>query len=91
MRSSTKRLADARLARIEGQIRAIRKMVDEERYCVDVVRQVQAARSALSSLETLIVEDHVETCVQASLESGSFDARKEKVTELVSILTGKKK
>ena len=91
MRSSTKRLADARLARIEGQIRAVRKMVDEERYCVDVVRQVQAARSALSSLETLIVEDHVETCVQASLESGSFDARKEKVTELVSILTGKKK
>jgi DNA-binding FrmR family transcriptional regulator len=66
-------------------------MVDDERYCVDVVRQVQAARSALSSLETLIVEDHVETCVQASLESGSFDARKEKVTELVSILTGKKK
>ena len=91
MRSSTKRLADARLARIEGQIRAVRKMVDDERYCVDVVRQVQAARSALSSLETLIVEDHVETCVQASLESGSFDARKEKVTELVSILTGKKK
>jgi DNA-binding FrmR family transcriptional regulator len=66
-------------------------MVADERYCVDVVRQVQAARSALSSLETLIVEDHVETCVQASLESGSFDARKEKVTELVSILTGKKK
>jgi DNA-binding FrmR family transcriptional regulator len=91
LRSSTKRLADARLARIEGQIRAVRKMVDDERYCVDVVRQVQAARSALSSLETLIIEDHVETCVQASLESGSFDARKEKVTELVSILTGKKK
>ncbi len=66
-------------------------MVDDERYCVDVVRQVQAARAALSSLEALIIEDHVETCVQASLESGSFSARKEKVTELVSILTGKKK
>jgi DNA-binding FrmR family transcriptional regulator len=66
-------------------------MVEEDRYCVDVVRQVQAARSALSSLETVIVEDHVETCVQASLESGSAEARREKVTELVSILTGKKK
>ncbi len=66
-------------------------MVADERYCVDVVRQVQAARAALSSLEALIIEDHVETCVQASLESGSFDARKEKVTELVSILTGKRK
>ena len=57
MRSKTKRLADARLARIEGQIRAVRKMIDEDRYCVDVVRQVQAARSALTSLETVIVEE----------------------------------
>ena len=91
MRSETKRVVDARLARIEGQIRAVRKMVDEDRYCVDVVRQIQAARSALSSLETVIVEDHVETCVQASLQSGSAEARREKVDELVSILTGKKK
>ena len=91
MRSKTKRLADARLARIQGQLRAARKMIDEDRYCVDVVRQVQAARSALTSLETVIVEDHVDTCVQASLESGSTEARREKVTELVSILTGKKK
>jgi DNA-binding FrmR family transcriptional regulator len=91
LRSETKRAADARLARIEGQIRAVRKMVNEDRYCVDVVRQVQAARSALSSLETFIVEDHVETCVQASLQSGSAEARREKVDELVSILTGKKK
>ena len=91
LRTETKRIADARLARIEGQIRAVRKMVNEDRYCVDVVRQVQAARSALSSLETVIVEDHVDTCVQASLESGSAEARREKVIELVSILTGKKK
>ena len=91
MRAHTKRLADARLARIEGQIRAVRKMVDDDRYCVDVVRQVQAARAALASLENVIVEDHVETCVQASLESGSAHARREKVNELVSILTGKKK
>ena len=91
MRTETKRIADARLARVAAQARAVRKGVEEDRYCVDVVRQVQAARSALSSLETVIVEDHVETCVQASLESGSAEARREKVTELVSILTGKKK
>ena len=48
MRDETQRKADARLARIEGQIRAVRKMVTEDRYCIDVVRQVQAARSALS-------------------------------------------
>ncbi|MDA8985553.1 metal-sensitive transcriptional regulator [Luminiphilus sp.] len=91
MRSDTQRRADARLAKIEGQIRAVRKMVEDDRYCVDIVRQVQAARSALSGLESVIIEDHVDTCVQHALESGSTDDRREKVTELVSILTGKKK
>ena len=91
MQNDTKRRADARLAKIEGQIRAVRKMVADDRYCVDVVRQVQAARAALAGLESVIVEDHVDTCVQRALDSGSPDDRREKVTELVSILTGKKK
>ena len=91
MQNDTKRRADARLAKIEGQIRAVLKMVEEDRYCVDVVRQVQAARSALSGLESVIIEDHVDTCVQHALDSCSPDDRREKVTELVSILTCKKK
>lgn len=66
-------------------------MVAEDRYCIDVVRQVQAARSALRSLETLIVDDHVDTCVQHALEDGDTGERRDKVTELVSILTGRKK
>ena len=91
MRDETQRKADARLARIEGQIRAVRNMVAEDRYCIDVVRQVQAARSALSSLETVIIDDHVDTCVQHALEAGDAGDRRGKVNELVSILTGKKK
>ena len=91
VRDETQQKADARLARVEGQIRAVRKMVAEDRYCIDVVRQVQAARSALRSLETLIIDDHVDTCVQHALEAGETGERREKVTELVSILTGKKK
>ena len=91
MQNDTKRRADARLAKIEGQIRAVRKMVADDRYCVDVVRQVQAARAALAALEAVIVDDHVDTGVQHALDSGSPDDRREKVTELVSILTGKKK
>lgn len=66
-------------------------MVAEDRYCIDVVRQVQAARSALQSLETVIVDDHVDTCVQHALEDGDTGERRKKVTELVSILTGRKK
>ena len=91
MRNETQRKADARLARIEGQIRAVRKMVAEDRYCIDVIRQVQATRTALNGLETLIIDDHVDTCVQHALEAGETGERREKVTELVSILTGKKK
>ena len=91
MRNETQRKADARLAKIEGQIRAVRKMVTEDRYCIDVVRQVQAARSALSGVESLIIDDHVDTCVQRALQAGKTDERKEKVNELVSILTGKRK
>ena len=91
MRDETQQKADARLARVEGQIRAVRRMVADDRYCIDVVRQVQAARSALSSLETLIINDHVDTCVQHALEAGETAERREKVTDLVSILTGKKK
>ena len=89
MRDETQRKADARLARVEGQIRAVRKMVAEDRYCIEVVRQVQAARSALSSLETLIIDDLVDTCVQHALEAGERGLRREKVTVLVSIVTGK--
>ena len=91
MRTETQRKADARLAKIEGQIRAVRKMVTEDRYCIDVVRQVQAARSALRGLESLIIDDHVDTCVQRALQAGKTDERKEKVNELVSILTGKRR
>jgi DNA-binding FrmR family transcriptional regulator len=91
MRSHTKKLADQRLARIEGQVKAVRRLVEEEQYCVDVVRQVQAARAALASMETLIVEDHVNTCVEQALTNGSIDERRDKVNELVGILSGKKK
>jgi len=91
MKPETKRKTDARLARIEGQIRAVRRMVEEDRYCIDVVRQVQAARSALTSLESVIIDDHVDTCVHHALRDGSTESREEKVAELVSILTGKLK
>jgi DNA-binding FrmR family transcriptional regulator len=91
MREKTKKTVDQRLARIEGQVKAVRRLVEEDRYCVDVVRQVQAARAALASMETLIIEDHVDTCVEQALTTGSVGERREKVNELVGILSGKKK
>ena len=91
MQNDTKRRADARLAKIEGQIRAVRKMVADDRYCVDVVRQVQAARAALAALEAVIVDDHVDKCVQQAHQRGSTEDRREKVNQQVWNETGKKK
>ena len=63
MKEDTKVNAGRRLARVEGQVRALRRMVDEDKYCIDIVRQVQAARAALASFESVIIDDHIQTCV----------------------------
>lgn len=80
-----------RLARIEGQVRGIAKMVEEERYCIDVVRQIQAVKSALTGLEGVVLQDHLATCVETALKSDDIDQRREKVEELVAVLGGRKK
>jgi len=90
MKTDTKPKALKRLARIEGQVRGVARMIEEDRYCVDVVRQIQAIRAALGSLEKLALDDHLETCVDAALSSDDIDNRKAKVEELVQIFGGRK-
>lgn len=91
MKEDTKTAALKRLARIEGQVRGVSKMIDEDRYCIDVVRQVQAIKAALSALENLTLKDHLATCVDQALTSDDVDERREKVEELVAVLGGRKK
>ena len=91
MKSDTKDAALKRLARIEGQVRGVSKMIDQDRYCNDVVRQIQAIKAALSGLEKVVLDDHLETCVEDALTSNDVDARREKVEELVAVLGGRKK
>lgn len=91
MKPDTKTAAAKRLARIEGQVRGVAKMIDEDRYCIDVVRQVQAIKAALSGLEQVVLEDHLATCVDHALTSDNLDDRREKVEELVAVLGGRKK
>lgn len=91
MKSDTKSSALKRLARIEGQVRGVSRMIDEDRYCIDVVRQVQAIKAALSGLEKVVLDDHLETCVEDALTSDDVKARREKVEELVAVLGGRKK
>lgn len=91
MKEDTRAAAKRRLARIEGQVRGIAKMIDDERYCIDIVRQVQAIKAALGGLETVILDDHLATCVEHALASDKIEDRREKVEELVAVLGGKKK
>ncbi|MEO1661139.1 MAG: metal-sensitive transcriptional regulator [Pseudomonadota bacterium] len=91
MQTETREAATKRLARIEGQVRGVSKMIDEDRYCIDVVRQVQAIKAALSGLERLVLDDHLDTCVETALKGKNLSERREKVEELVAVLGGRKK
>jgi len=76
----------ARLARIEGQVRGIRKMVEDGAYCIDIVTQIQAAQSALGSVGRRVLRKHVEHCVAAALRSGSRAEADRKTAELMRVL-----
>jgi DNA-binding FrmR family transcriptional regulator len=72
-----------RLRRIEGQVRGIERMVEEDRYCIDVLTQISAATTALESLAFVILDDHVNHCVAHALASGDSGAAEEKTRELL--------
>ena len=63
-----------RLARIEGQVRGIARMIEREEYCVDILQQTAALRAAVDSLSILVLEDHVQGCVRTAAERGEADA-----------------
>jgi DNA-binding FrmR family transcriptional regulator len=73
-----------RLHRIEGQIRGIERMVEQDRYCIDVLTQIAAANTALESLALKILEEHVSHCVAGALESGDEETAAEKSRELLA-------
>lgn len=74
-----------RLNRIAGQVEGIKKMVLERRYCVDILTQLRAARSALKAVEANIVETHLHACVQEVMRSGDETAQKQKIDEITEI------
>jgi DNA-binding FrmR family transcriptional regulator len=86
MQNDTKKSCLARLSRIEGQVRGLAKMVEDDRYCIDVVTQVQAIVAALRKVEGEILNDHIAHCVEHAIKSGDKKAQREKVQELVQTL-----
>lgn len=76
----------SRLRRIEGQVRGIQKMVDEDRYCIDVLTQVNAVRAALESVALELLSDHTEHCVSEAIRSGSGAAKVRELNQAVKRL-----
>ena len=73
-----------RLHRIEGQVRGIERMVDEDRYCIDILTQIGAVRTALESVGLQVLEEHVNHCVHGALTSGDAETAQEKTAELLA-------
>ena len=75
-----------RLARLEGQVRGVARMVEEDRYCVDVLNQTAAIRSALKAVERLVIEDHARHCVEDAVAGGDPEDQRAKFLELIELL-----
>jgi len=86
MRHDTKAAVLKRLGRIEGQVRGIAKMVEDDRYCIDVVTQIAAVRAALRRAEEEVLKDHVAHCVEHAIASGDHEEQRRKVAELMDVI-----
>lgn len=74
-----------RLNRVRGQIEGIGRMVDNDAYCVDVLLQISAAQAALGKIGSLVLENHLETCVAQAFQSGDEEERQKKIEEMIDI------
>jgi CsoR family transcriptional regulator, copper-sensing transcriptional repressor len=86
MRPLAKTSVLKRLKRIEGQVRGLARMVEDDRYCIDIITQLSAARAALRRAEEEILADHIAHCVEHAIASGNKAEQRRKVAELTSVL-----
>lgn len=75
-----------RLSRIEGQVRGVARMIVEDRYCIDVLTQLQAVRAALAKVETEMLNDHLHHCIEAAISGGDAGDQRQKASELIQLL-----
>ncbi|MBN2264979.1 MAG: metal-sensitive transcriptional regulator [Candidatus Aminicenantes bacterium] len=83
---TTHRQELARLRKIEGQIRGVQKMIDDKRYCIDILTQLSSVVGAIMSVEENILDRHLKGCVQESFRKGSREDRQRKVEEVIEAL-----
>ena len=79
-----------RLNRIAGQVRGVAQMIEDDRYCIDILSQIQAIKSALAKVETQVLKDHAACCVAEAISSGDAEDQRQKFEELVELLQKKR-
>ncbi|MER2600067.1 MAG: metal-sensitive transcriptional regulator [Caldilineales bacterium] len=85
MDSDTKRHLLNRLKSIEGHVRGVQRMVDEDIYCIDVIRQINAVQKALEGVSSLVLENHLNTCVTTAIRGDDVDERQRMIGEIVNV------
>jgi CsoR family transcriptional regulator, copper-sensing transcriptional repressor len=86
MQKETKAAVLKRLSRIEGQVGGLFRMVEEDRYCIDIITQISAVRAALRRAEEEILRDHVGHCVEHAIASGNKTEQRKKISEIIDVL-----
>jgi DNA-binding FrmR family transcriptional regulator len=86
MHSSSKSARLKSLNRIEGQVRGLARMVEQDRYCIDLVTQISAVRAALRRIEQQVLEEHIAHCVEKAITSGNAAEQRKVVSELMELL-----
>jgi CsoR family transcriptional regulator, copper-sensing transcriptional repressor len=86
MSKTAKASSIRRLSRIEGQVRGLARMVEEDRPCMDIVTQIAAVRAALRRVEEEVMREHISHCIEDAIVSGNAAERRRKVTELMDVL-----
>lgn len=75
-----------KLNRVTGQVEAIKRMIDDQRYCVNIITQIKAARSALKSIELSILETHMQSCLEKSCQANSKEVLEQRIAEIMKLL-----
>jgi CsoR family transcriptional regulator, copper-sensing transcriptional repressor len=87
MKREIKHACLRRLSRIEGQVRGLTRMVEDDRYCIDIVTQISAVRAALRRAEEEILRDHLAHCVEHAITAGDKTDQRRKVAELMDVIS----
>ena len=87
MKEDARKKVLVRLKKVAGQVTGIQRMVDEDRYCVDVLHQIAAVEGALDRVGHIVLASHVETCVTTAIESGRPKERRKKLDELMDVFS----